>query len=434
MKKNNKTVFFIVALVLAIFIFSQGGVFTGSVYTYNSLDSARNKCAQEGGGIIFEKAGDYCLTTLPDDGRNCPGGHIGWNYIEYCSWYYNECTAETVGQWRCANDKVYICGQSITPPNQPVYGWSEWATCDLGCAVPPGNNYGTPQLCFYETCTDECPSAGAVGCDQDSKWVCGYYDTDDCLDKDWDHCPGDCQNGECVGTPDCGNSIVETDPFGTDEVCDPPGQEVFCTINGYDGLKTCASNCLSYSPCETSESCGDGICNGPETESTCAQDCIGGCNQFNSAPGDRIWTTQDYTSCEALGCAVQYNTDPSVYGPISNIVEWLIANIFDLSISPAKCVGKVSTGNYVLANSQGNANQQCQSGYGLLREDNFGQKDVYRCSTPTQGQTCDVAWQQPFAQIFDAIPGLSNVNMDCQTKAIIILLIFGLIIFMVVKP
>jgi len=71
------------------------------------------------------------------------------------------------------------------------------------------------------------------------------------------------------GTPSgavCGNNIIETG-----ESCD--GNSQSCTINGYSGTQTCKNDCTGFNVCTTTESCGDGICNGAETTSSCSQDC-----------------------------------------------------------------------------------------------------------------------------------------------------------------
>ena len=71
------------------------------------------------------------------------------------------------------------------------------------------------------------------------------------------------------GTPSgavCGNNIIETG-----ESCD--GNSQSCTINGYSGTQTCKNDCTGFNVCTTTESCGDGFCNGLETTTSCSQDC-----------------------------------------------------------------------------------------------------------------------------------------------------------------
>jgi len=63
----------------------------------------------------------------------------------------------------------------------------------------------------------------------------------------------------------CGNNIIESG-----EICD--GNTQSCTIGGYAGIRSCSSSC-SWNSCIPTESCGDSVCNGPETASSCAQDC-----------------------------------------------------------------------------------------------------------------------------------------------------------------
>ena len=56
----------------------------------------------------------------------------------------------------------------------------------------------------------------------------------------------------------CGNSVIDVG-----EVCDGgsggSSGAVACTINGYNGYKTCRSDCLGYNNCFATEKCGDKI-------------------------------------------------------------------------------------------------------------------------------------------------------------------------------
>jgi cysteine-rich repeat protein len=67
------------------------------------------------------------------------------------------------------------------------------------------------------------------------------------------------------GNATCGNGAVESG-----EQCD--GNVQACTIGGYSGTQSCSSSC-SWNSCTPTQSCGDGVCNGLETNATCAQDC-----------------------------------------------------------------------------------------------------------------------------------------------------------------
>ncbi|MBI2580013.1 MAG: hypothetical protein HYW27_03865, partial [Candidatus Aenigmarchaeota archaeon] len=70
-------------------------------------------------------------------------------------------------------------------------------------------------------------------------------------------------------TPACGNGIVETG-----EECDSVPQA--CTTDdGYVGKQACSTTCRA-GICIPFEKCGDGVCNGPETSSTCSADCKAG--------------------------------------------------------------------------------------------------------------------------------------------------------------
>ncbi|MEM3113424.1 MAG: DUF4215 domain-containing protein, partial [Candidatus Pacearchaeota archaeon] len=77
----------------------------------------------------------------------------------------------------------------------------------------------------------------------------------------------------------CGNNITESG-----EICD--GNSQSCLINNYTGTQTCNSQCNGFNTCVTTQYCGDGIINGPETcddgntnngdgcSSTCQHECI----------------------------------------------------------------------------------------------------------------------------------------------------------------
>ena len=79
-------------------------------------------------------------------------------------------------------------------------------------------------------------------------------------------CGVGCQNGACIDSI-CGNNVTE----GT-EVCD--GNSQACTTpEGYSGTQECNEQCTAFDSCVSSEFCGDGICNGNETEASCAADC-----------------------------------------------------------------------------------------------------------------------------------------------------------------
>src|SRR3989344_1451526 len=61
----------------------------------------------------------------------------------------------------------------------------------------------------------------------------------------------------------CGDNIIQSpNSDGDNEVCDGGAQA--CLIGGYDGTQNCNLLCTGYNVCATTESCGDGILNGPE--------------------------------------------------------------------------------------------------------------------------------------------------------------------------
>ncbi len=69
------------------------------------------------------------------------------------------------------------------------------------------------------------------------------------------YCPQDCPNYNA----ECGNGIVESDYGEICDINDPSTATVSCTTkDNYPGTKSCIS-CTSYSICETTLYCGDGI-------------------------------------------------------------------------------------------------------------------------------------------------------------------------------
>ena len=101
--------------------------------------------------------------------------------------------------------------------------------------------------------------------------LCG----DGIIDEDEECDDGDLNNqNDCTNSCNnavCGDNWVWNQGTGN-EVCD--GDTQTCVINGYNGLQTCNSplSC-TWGACVPSQWCGDGICNGPETTTSCAQDC-----------------------------------------------------------------------------------------------------------------------------------------------------------------
>ncbi len=65
--------------------------------------------------------------------------------------------------------------------------------------------------------------------------------------------------GDACDPQTCGNASVEEG-----EVCDGNAHSCIVNNSGYQGSQDCMANCAGFGPCVTTESCGDGIINGPE--------------------------------------------------------------------------------------------------------------------------------------------------------------------------
>jgi subtilase family serine protease len=89
--------------------------------------------------------------------------------------------------------------------------------------------------------------------------------------------------------PICGNSEIEAG-----EVCDGNFQSCI-TEGGYEGTQSCNEECSGYGACETTLYCGDAICNGDETCSTCEADC-GSCPPASELPDYQVVVTPTNTT------------------------------------------------------------------------------------------------------------------------------------------
>jgi hypothetical protein len=122
-----------------------------------------------------------------------------------------------------------------------VSSWTSYAISGVSC----GNgsvDYGEGEMCDPPI---GCTSYYAVNCT---------------------YCTSSCQNAT-NSSGYCGDHIVQS----ANETCD--GGTASCTVGGYSGTKPCNSTCTGYGTCTTTQYCGDGDCNGPETKTSCATDC-----------------------------------------------------------------------------------------------------------------------------------------------------------------
>jgi len=112
----------------------------------------------------------------------------------------------------------------------------------------------------------------------------------------------------CTCVADCGSDCGDGCVNGG-EVCDPPESIISCDPGtGYAGEQTCLTGCGGYGSCTATEWCGDGICNGPETEATCSEDC-----QTPSEDLTAHWSFDD-VSGDTVEDSSGYNNHGSVTG------------------------------------------------------------------------------------------------------------------------
>lgn len=149
---------------------------------------------------------------------------------------------------------------------------------------------------FFETCArcpDDCGECQEVACECGDGTCDNYYCAEDC-----GSCSADC--GECVmcGDGRCSSGTATAPNCGElDAMCEA-GDSLACTAAilacapvGYDERSTCAQDC--------GDACGDGVCQMPETWTTCPQDCdtSGSCGDgvcFGSSIG-----SEDFNTCPA---------------------------------------------------------------------------------------------------------------------------------------
>jgi len=238
-----------------------------------SCDGENPFCEDSDGGIDFDERG---MTYGLDD------SFVSYSKVDYCS-------GRTLTEYYCVGN--------------------DWAEVDEEC------DEGCQDGRCVDTCTDEC-EYGERECDGNDVQICGYYDTDVCLEWEEFECDGDCDDGYCTEgcDPHYENSYrcygAWSQRIYIDEECDDAWVDwEYCEAgcsNGRCGNNYCGDNvCNSGETCLSCEqdcgtcytpSCGDGVCNNGETCETCEQDC-GEC--YTPSCGDGVCSVdKDCALCE----------------------------------------------------------------------------------------------------------------------------------------
>lgn len=157
-------------------------------------------------------------------------------------------------------------------------------------------------------CTNDCTSVGQKTCNGNYRQICGYYDSDSCLDWSSSYCAYGCANGECNN---------QTNTTCTNE-CSYTGQRS-CSGNY---IRLCGNydsdSCLEWaSTTYCSTGCSNGYCNN-QTNTTCT-DSDGGINYYvrgtasssNSSQTDyctnKILLLENYCSANGAIIATTYS-------------------------------------------------------------------------------------------------------------------------------
>lgn len=183
--------------------------------------------------------------------------------------------------------------------------------CDCGNIVQITHTCSTCDdgACQAESCRDQCEYGERECAGDDEYRICGYFDTDVCLDWKYVECDGDCDDGYCEYDDDdddeCDRGYendyrcrgdwrqrlyIESDcdeRWRNYEYCEygcyndrcldygypqPPNPPVYsyCGNGICSGTETCSSCPLDCGACRT---CGDGLCQEGENAANCAIDC-----------------------------------------------------------------------------------------------------------------------------------------------------------------
>ncbi len=199
----------------------------------------------------------------------------------------DECSVS--GQKQCSENKQQTCGNY---DSDSCLEWGASTVCQNGCA------YDNKQC--SAPCTNDCSAVGVSRCTSStSQEVCGYYDTDSCLE--WGgriDCASNCADtmcnlpASCNTDADCGTDIALGNNFCSDG-------DVYRNYVDY----SCTSGvCISSTPSLKQEECGTNSCSAgkcilPPTSQTCTDQCTLGATECSGTNGLRTCGNYDSDSC-----------------------------------------------------------------------------------------------------------------------------------------
>ena len=240
-------------------------------------------CTDTDGGIVWSEQGN---TYGVDD------AFVSYSKLDYCS-------GDILHEYYCdGND------------------WAmTYRECDGECR---------DGACDDPGCEDECEGYGLKECYGDGERVCGYYDTDPCLEWKYYPCDGDCCDDDC--DDDCDEGWENEyrcrgnwrQRLWVDDDCDEEWKNYeYCSTGCYNDR--CYYNPCPYPPCPPQNYCGDGQCGSGETCGNCPTDC-GQCNYCGDGRCDVGETcyncVQDCGQCNYCGDGACNNGETCYSCPI----------------------------------------------------------------------------------------------------------------------
>jgi len=197
---------------------------------------------------------------------------------------------ETCSEGNCVSGTPIDCSQNDIPgigictnnPDNNPFTWDYFAgftsVCDEVNDICPTGTLEITSTCSFDSCNAECDTTHTCADSTCSEQYNDYctdlklteYDNDKILDSTTvsDSCGNSCQE-DCTCTDcsvDC--SAPQTNTYCVKDICGAEcdsGSSTSCTTSdGYSGTQNCSEGC-TLDNCITTEYCGDGIKNGPET-------------------------------------------------------------------------------------------------------------------------------------------------------------------------